>query len=81
MENLDFNNLEKYKAALDDGFTWGNTNLTSHLIGLTLQKNKNEKYILATINFVAKTSKTIISEKDFKIFSEKVKLYFSKNIN
>lgn len=78
---LDFNNLEKYKSALDDGFTWGNANLKSPLIGLTLQKNEKENYILATINFVAKTSKTIISEKNFKIFSEKVKLYFSKNIN
>lgn len=81
LKNLDFNNLEKYKAALDDGFTWGNANLESPKIGLTLQKLENGKYILATVNFAVKKSKTIISEKDFKIFSEKVKLFFSKSIS
>lgn len=80
-KELDFNNLEKYKAALDDGFTWGNANLKSPKTSLTLQKIENGKYVLATVNFIIKKSETIVSEKDFKIFCEKVKLFFSKNIN
>lgn len=80
-KELDFNNLEKYKAALDDGFTWGNANLKSPTTALTLQKNGNDKYVLATVDFRIGKSKTIISEKNFKIFCEKVKLFFSKNIN
>lgn len=81
LNNLDFKNLEKYKAALDDGFTWGNANLKSPKISLTLQKLKNGKYILATVNFVLKKSETIISEENFKIFSEKVKIFFTKTTN
>ncbi|MGL5613606.1 hypothetical protein [Cetobacterium sp.] len=80
-KELDFNNLEKYKAALDDGFTWGNAKLNSPTTTLTLLKNENEKYVLATVNFIVRESETIVSEKDFKIFCEKVKLFFSKNIN
>lgn len=78
MNKLDFNNLEKYKTALDDGFTWGNANFKSPATGLTLQKIENGKYVLATIDFRIGKSETIVSEKEFKIFSEKVKLFFSK---
>ncbi|MGL5023690.1 MAG: hypothetical protein ACRC5S_10315 [Cetobacterium sp.] len=81
MKFLDFNNLKKYKDALDDGFSWSNIDLYSPSTGLSLQKNSNGNYVLAAINFKLKKSETIISEKDFKIFSEKVKLAFSKDIN
>lgn len=81
MEKLDFNNLEKYKAALDDGFSWSNANLKSPILGLTLQKLKNGKYTLGIVNFVLKESKIIISEENFKIFTEKVKVFFTKTNN
>lgn len=78
-KELDFNNLEKYKTALDDGFTWGNTKY-NYKEGITLQLT-GEGYALTTVNFSQGTFSVLIIEKDFKIFCEKVKLFFSKNIN
>lgn len=81
MRSLDFNNLKKYKDALDDGFSWSNIDLCSPSTGLSLQKNSKGNYVLGIINFKLGKSEIIISEKDFKIFSEKVKLVFSKDID
>ena len=77
---LDFDNLEKYKAALDDGFTWGDTGFESQNKAITLQASNNI-YFLTTVNLLDGSFSVLIAEENFKIFSEKVKLFFSKNIN
>ncbi|MGL5204148.1 hypothetical protein [Cetobacterium sp.] len=81
MHNLDFKNFEKYKGALDDGFTWGNANLRNPTTAMTIQKSEKGEYTLGSVNFRTRESKIFVKEKDFKIFTKKVQQFFLKSIN